>query len=97
MRLKKALKILSSQRDELRTTYNVDSLSVFGSVARDEASEESDIDILVDFSETPGIFGFLQLKTYLEKILSTPVDLVTKNAIKKQMSEAILRDSIHAA
>ncbi len=97
MRLNKALKILSSQREELRTTYNVDSLSLFGSVARDEAKPESDIDILVDFSETPGIFGFLQLKAYLENILSTPVDLVTKNALKRQLSETILRESIHAA
>ncbi len=83
MRLKQVLKILAEQKNKLRVTYHVDSLSIFGSVARDNAKPDSDVDVLVVFSETPGILEFLELKAYLEKLLSCPVDLVTKNALKK--------------
>lgn len=97
MRLKQALKMLADDRDELRSTYHVDSLFLFGSVARDEASSDSDVDILVTFRETPGIFGFLELKAHLENVLLCPVDLVTENALKKQMREQIIRESVRAA
>ena len=90
------LKIIAEHRDVLHSRYNVASLSLFGSVARDESRSDSDVDILVTFSETPGIFTFIKLKEYLQKILSRPVDLVTKNALKKQLREKILKESIRA-
>ena len=97
MRLKNALRIIDKEKDVLHQSYNVDSISIFGSTARDEAKPTSDVDILVEFNKVPGILGFMKLKTYLEKILSCPVDLVTKNALKKQFSESILKSSIRAA
>lgn len=96
MNCKKVLQILAEHRNEIESRFDVASLSLFGSVAREEATEGSDIDILVTFIETPGIFGFLELKAYLEKILECSVDLVTKNALKKQLREQILQESVHA-
>jgi len=96
MNRQKILKILAEHRNEIESRFDVASLSLFGSAARGEATEESDIDILVTFIKTPGIFGFLELKEYLEKILECSVDLVTKNALKKQLRDQILREAVHA-
>jgi len=96
MSRKKILKILADHRNLIETRFDVASLSLFGSAAREEATEESDIDILVTFLNPPGIFGFLELKEYLENILGYSVDLVTKNALKKQLREQILKEVVHA-
>ena len=90
------LKELSKHQVELKSRFEVASLSLFGSAARDEAVSESDIDILVTFLKTPGIFGFLDLKAYLENIFQCPVDLVTNNALKKQLRTKILQEAVHA-
>ncbi len=96
MRRQKILKILAENQSEIGSRFGVASLSLFGSVARDEAATESDVDILVTFTQTPGIFGFLELKEYLENLLQCSVDLVTKNALKKQFREQILQEALHA-
>ena len=90
------LKKLAEHRDELESRFGVESLALFGSVAREEAVSESDVDILVSFLKTPGMFGFLELKEYLEHLLECPVDLVTRNALKKQFREQILQEAVHA-
>ncbi len=89
--------VLQSHRDELRTRYHVESLFVFGSVSRGEEQAESDIDILVNYREKPGIFDFLRLKNYLETIIGRSVDLVTESALKKQLKNEILQEAIRVA
>jgi uncharacterized protein len=96
MKRDEALKIISSHRNDL-IRLKVKSLSIFGSVARDQARPDSDIDILVEFSESIGIFEFLELKEYLESILKSRVDLATEQALKKQLREQILKEAIRAA
>jgi len=90
------LKKLSKHQGELESRFGVKSLSLFGSVARNEAVSASDLDILVTFINTPGIFGFINLKLYLENIFKCSVDLVTNNALKKQLREHILQEAIYA-
>jgi predicted nucleotidyltransferase len=90
------LKKLSNHQVELESRFGVKSLSLFGSVARNEAVSASDLDILVTFINTPGIFGFINLKLYLENIFKCSVDLVTNNALKKQLREHILQEAIYA-
>ena len=94
MRRQEVIKKLESHRDIIQSRFDVSSISIFGSVARDEASAESDVDLLVTFTRSPGMFQFLRLKEYLESILSCRVDLVTKNALKKQLSDQILKEAI---
>lgn len=96
MQRDEVIRIIAEHRDVLHSRYNVTSLSLFGSVARDESHAESDVDILVTFSEIPGIFTFIKLKEHLQTILSRPVDLVTMNALRKQLRERILKESIRA-
>ena len=68
----------------------IQSLAVFGSVARGEAGPESDVDLLVEFTDPVGLFHFLAVKESLEAILGCPVDLATPAALKPQLREAII-------
>jgi len=96
MRRDEALAILKSHKQEL-IKFDVKSLAIFGSVARDEVGPESDVDILVEFAKPIGLFEFVRLKIYLEKLLQRKVDLVTPDALKERMREQILKEAIRAA
>ncbi len=87
---------LKSRKRRLKK-FGIHSLSVFGSVARDQANENSDVDILVDFERPVGLFEFARLKMYLEDVLDRPVDLVTPEALRQELREDILREAIRAA
>ena len=97
MRRDKALEILSAHADELRREFGVSSLRVFGSVARDEAGPESDIDILVSFSATPTFRLFMQLRFRLEEILGGRVDLVTESGLRERVRPFVEQDAIAVA
>lgn len=64
-------------------------IGLFGSYAKGEQSETSDVDILIDLQEPLG-WAFFDLKEFLESQLDRPVDLVTRNALKKQLKDKIL-------
>lgn len=84
-------KILKDQKDFLLQKYYVGKIGLFGSFVREEQTENSDIDILVEFIRPVG-FEFVELKEYLESIFNRPVDLVTLNAIKPYMKQEILNE-----
>lgn len=94
--LKKVKEVLRSEKDYLKEKFGVKSVGIFGSLVRGEAKKGSDIDLLVDFSETPSMFKFLELEGYLEKKLLTKVDLVTRNALKKEIGKSILQETLYA-
>lgn len=96
MKRDEVLALLGGYRAELKE-YGVKSIAIFGSVARNEATEGSDIDILVEFGQPVGLFEFVRIQARLEKILNRPVDLVTPEALKKQLKEQILKEAIYAA
>ena len=83
-------------RPELETRA-VRELWLFGSVARGEARDESDVDILVDFSAPVTLFEFLRLQRHLESVLGRRVDLVTRDALKPQLRDRILGEAVRAA
>jgi hypothetical protein len=90
------LEILEINRDDLRS-YGVQSISVFGSVARGDAGPESDVDLLVDVDDDVSLFGLSRLKFHLEDLLGMRVDLVTPDALRPSMRDAILAEAIRAA
>jgi predicted nucleotidyltransferase len=96
MTLEQAINTLARHKDAL-IEFKVDSLFVFGSVARGEAGPRSDIDILVEFSETVGLFEFARLRGFLEDVLGCRVDLVTPGALRESMRENVLREAVRAA
>jgi predicted nucleotidyltransferase len=90
------LALLKSRKRQLKK-YGIHSLSIFGSVARGQARKKSDVDILVDFEKPVGLFEYARLKMYLERVLGREVDLVTPEALRKELREDILREAIRAA
>jgi hypothetical protein len=72
----------------------VKSLDLFGSVARDEARQDSDVDFLVEFSKPVGLFGFSRIRLYLEDILGCPVDLGTADTLREHLRKPVLEDAI---
>ena len=89
------IKRIEAHKDIIKAKFSVESMSIFGSISKGTAKSDSDIDILIRFKTTPGLFGFIDLKQYLEVIVGRPVDLVTENALKKQLRDDILRDAVH--
>jgi predicted nucleotidyltransferase len=96
MRLEEALRILKEHREEI-PEFGVTSLSVLGSVARNEARPESDVNILVEFGVPMGYFGLARLQRYLEGLLGRKVDLATVGALREKMREQVLREAVRAA
>jgi predicted nucleotidyltransferase len=91
------LQKLSMFQDELKK-HSVKDLYLFGSYAREEAGDQSDLDILVEFEPNAeiGFFEFARLRRRLVQLLDLEVDLVTPDAIHPEMREEILREAIHA-
>ena len=98
MKRDKALGLLAAHREELRA-LGVEEISIFGSVARDEARPESDIDVLVEHQEgTPlSFFRVCRLRYFLEDILGESVDLVTVGGLRPEIREEVMAEAIRAA
>jgi uncharacterized protein len=75
--------------------FGVRSLALFGSVARDEAKPDSDVDILVDLEPPLTFDRYMDLKFYLEEQLGTRVDLVTWKSLKPQVLENVEQELIY--
>jgi len=85
--------VLQDHKEELKQNYKVSEIGVFGSFARGEQKDRSDIDLLVDFHEPIG-WEFIDLIEHLEKILNMKVDLTTTPALKKQIRDTILEELV---
>jgi predicted nucleotidyltransferase len=86
---------LEEIKQELRQTYGVTQLGLFGSFMKGTVREESDIDILVDFSGPIDLLTFVQLKNRLSDVLGANVDLVMKRSLKPRIGEHILREVVY--
>ena len=88
--------VLNRLRDRLDTIrgFGVHTLALFGSVARDEATETSDLDFLVEFEGAATFDRYMDLKIFLEDLFEKPIDLVTKRSLKPQIRQTILEESI---
>lgn len=95
MRRDEALAILAAHQEKLKE-YGVKSLALFGSVARDEARPDSDVDLLVEFSQPIDLFEFVRLQQYLEAMLGRPVDLGTPDSLKPQLRDRVFKEIVLA-
>ncbi len=86
--------LLREELPRLKKDYAVQSLEVFGSFVRGEASAGSDLDLLVEFDDTPTLFGFVRLENELSTLLGVKVDLVMKNSLKPAIGARILSEAI---
>jgi predicted nucleotidyltransferase len=90
------LSVLTAHQSELEG-FGVQSLHLFGSVAREEAAAESDVDLLVSFQETPTFSGFMKLRIFLEDLLGAKVDLVTESGLREAVRPYVEKDAIRVA
>jgi predicted nucleotidyltransferase len=72
--------------------YKAKNIGLFGSFVRGEQSEDSDIDVLVEFEEGADLFDLVGLGQYLEEVLQHKVDVVPKRAIRPELRESILQE-----
>ena len=85
---------LSQIKSELAEKYHVSSIGLFGSIVSDDFSSQSDIDIIVDFSQPIGI-EFIDLANYIEFKLKKQIDLVSKKGIKQSYMSQIENEIIY--
>ena len=90
-------KKLAAHRRELRE-MGVASLAVFGSLARNESTPQSDIDLLVEFDRDVGLFHLFAIEHRLEEIIGVPkIDLIQKGAIHPALRARILSEAVNVA
>lgn len=97
VRRQEAITILRGFLPALRRDFGVSRIALFGSTARDEARDDSDLDLLVDFEVGPTFDSFLGLKFFLEDHLGRRVDLVTSDALKPRMRPVVEREAVDVA
>jgi uncharacterized protein len=85
---------IKSIKPVLVEQHHVSGISIFGSYARSEQKPESDLDILVSFSELPSLFEFINIQNYLSDVLDKNVDLVIREDLKPNISPIVLAEKI---
>ena len=91
---KDILKRLTNLKPELKNKYKVSELGLFGSYASGEPQEFSDIDILADFEEGADLFDLVELSLFLEEEFKCKVDVVSRNALREELKDEILKTVI---
>ena len=86
---------LKKLKREVAKEYSVKTIGVFGSVARDEQTGQSDIDLLVEFSKPVGFVTFIRLENFLSERLENKVDLVTPDSLKPVIRQDVLSEVIY--
>ena len=95
MRKDETLQLLAQHKPELIRRFGITDLALFGSVVRDSARPDSDVDVLVSFDGPATSARYFGVQFYLEDLLGRPVDLVTDKALRPQLRPYVERDAIH--
>jgi uncharacterized protein len=82
------------QGQMIRSRFGIKSLSLFGSVARNEATQESDLDFIVNFDGVITFDRYMDLKIFLEDLFGKKIDLAIEDNLKPQIRQKILEDAI---
>jgi uncharacterized protein len=98
MRRQQVLTKLAGTQD-IKRRFSVKNFYLFGSIAREEDSESSDVDLLVEYEPDArvGMFQFVKLQRELSTLLNCKVDLVTHEALHKELKDGILKEAVLAA
>jgi uncharacterized protein len=92
--LDEIIRVLREELPRLRKSHGVRSLGVFGSYLRGEQKKRSDLDVLIEFRQTPGLIGFIGLRNELSDRLGVKVDLVMKDALKPSVRDRVLSEVV---
>lgn len=86
--------LLREHRPTLHAKYRVSELSIFGSYARGQQTQESDVDILIGYDQAPTLWMLTELKDYLGDVLGMRVDVVTQRGLKERIRSRVLAEAI---
>lgn len=86
--------ILHSHEGDIRQQYGITGLSVFGSVVRGEAREDSDVDILATFNQPVGLLKLIDAENYLSDLLGLKVDLIPSNEVRPELQVQIFNEAV---
>jgi predicted nucleotidyltransferase len=86
---------LTQIKPRLQQAYRVTELGIFGSYARQEQTEASNVDVLIDYDQAPTLFKLVELREDLSDVLGMKVDVVTKNGLKPRIREQVLSEVVY--
>lgn len=89
------LQLLATSKAELASRFGVTALALFGSVVRDAARADSDVDVLVSFDGPATSARYFGVQFFLEDLLGRPVDLVTDKALRPELRPFVEREAVH--
>lgn len=88
-------KTLKEEKPQLQKNFQISKIGIFGSYSTGEQKKNSDLDILVEFSEVPSLFKFIRIENYLNKVLGIKVDLVMKDSLKPFIGAQITKEVVY--
>lgn len=89
---KAILRRLKNLKSDIKKRFKVQEIGLFGSAARDELKNSSDIDLLVDFEQGADLFDLVAMGDFLEGQLKRKIDIVTPRALRKEFQETVKRE-----
>lgn len=92
----KVISLLQEHQSDIRA-FRIQKIGIFGSVARNQETQQSDIDILIQFDGPASYDSYIELKFYLEGLLGRKVDLVTEDSLRKEIRPYVEKDLIRVA
>lgn len=95
MELERIKNIIAKQMPILADQYHVKQLGIFGSVARGDETDASDVDVVVEYSETPDLFDLIRLENHMAEAVGRKVDLVMKGTIKPAIRERVMNEIVY--
>ncbi|MEC4815884.1 MAG: nucleotidyltransferase family protein [Scytonema sp. PMC 1069.18] len=93
--LEELKQILRQSKQLLQEHYRITQLGIFGSYARGEQTEESDVDVLIDYEQAPTLFKLVELRDYLSHVIGMKVDIVTQNGLKPRIRDRVLSEVVY--
>ena len=95
MRIEELKNQIEALKPVLKERFKVETIGIFGSYVRGEQKRKSDLDVLVEFFETPSLFEFVDLEDFLSQKLGVKVDLVMRDALKPRIRDSILSEAVY--
>ena len=86
---------LAKEKPNFFKSHKAKEIGLFGSYARNEQHDDSDVDILIDFDEYPSLLEFMMMEDELSLLVGHPVDLVMKRSLKPHMGRQILKEVVY--
>ncbi|AEH51413.1 nucleotidyltransferase family protein [Pseudothermotoga thermarum] len=93
--LEDIIRILKEHEHEISEKYSVKRIGVFGSFVKGKQSKKSDVDILVEYEQLPGLLKLIELEMYIEELVGRKVDLVEINSFRKELRDRVLKEVVY--